>query len=235
MEYDRGLAGHSDGDVLCHAIIDALLGAAGLGDIGSHYPSSDPAYRGADSLELLALTVAKIDEIGWKAAYVDATILAEKPAVAPVRDLIEASLSRALGLSKSLVSVKATTTDGTGLHRARRGHLRNGGSPQSSQSHEAVQHADARQGRLRRLRWRGQDVRLRHHALRGLARGPRDERRGVRRCTAVHGVQGLRGAARSELHRHRRQDDRCRRQGRHHRCRAGGAQHRGVPSRTWTR
>ncbi len=115
MEFDRGLAGHSDGDVLCHAIIDALLGAAGLGDIGSHFPSSDPAYRGADSLELLARTVAKIGEIGWKAAYVDATILAEKPAVAPVRDLIEASLSRALGLSQSLVSVKATTTDGLGF------------------------------------------------------------------------------------------------------------------------
>ena len=115
MEFDRGLAGHSDGDVLCHAIIDALLGAAGLGDIGSHFPSSDPAYEGADSLELLAHTVEKIAEIGWKAAYVDATILAEKPAVAPVRDLIEASLSRALGLSQSLVSVKATTTDGLGF------------------------------------------------------------------------------------------------------------------------
>ncbi len=115
MEFDRGLGGHSDGDVLSHAIIDALLGAAGLGDIGSHFPSSDPAYRGANSLDLLAQTVGKIEEIGWKAVYVDATILAEKPAIAPVRDLIEASVSRAMGLGQSLVSVKATTTDGLGF------------------------------------------------------------------------------------------------------------------------
>ena len=115
MEFDRGLQGHSDGDVLCHAIIDALLGAAGLGDIGSHFPSSDPAYEGANSLELLARTVDKLGEIGWKVAYVDATILAEKPAVAPVRNLIEASVSRAMRLSQSLVSIKATTTDGLGF------------------------------------------------------------------------------------------------------------------------
>ncbi len=115
MEFDRGLQGHSDGDVLCHAIIDALLGAAGLGDIGSHFPSSDPAYEGANSLELLARTVDKLGEIGWKVAYVDATILAEKPAVAPVRNLIKASVSRAMRLSQSLVSIKATTTDGLGF------------------------------------------------------------------------------------------------------------------------
>ena len=115
MEFDRGLQGHSDGDVLCHAIIDALLGAAGLGDIGSHFPSSDPAYEGANSLGLLARAVDKLGEIGWKVAYVDATILAEKPAVAPVRNLIEASVCRAMRLSQSLVSIKATTTDGLGF------------------------------------------------------------------------------------------------------------------------
>ena len=115
MEFDRGLAGHSDGDVLCHAIIDALLGASGLGDIGTHFPSSDPAYEGANSLDLLSRTVDKIREIGWKVAYVDATILAEKPAVAPVRDLIQASLSGAMRVSQLLVSIKATTTDGLGF------------------------------------------------------------------------------------------------------------------------
>ena len=115
MAFDRGLEGHSDGDVLCHAIIDALLGAAGMGDIGSHFPSSDPANRGADSLGLLARTVEIIGRNGWKAAYVDATILAEKPAVAPARDAIEASLAGAMQLSRSQVSVKATTTDGLGF------------------------------------------------------------------------------------------------------------------------
>ena len=115
LPFDRGLQGHSDGDVLCHAIIDALLGAAGMGDVGSHFPSSDPANRGANSLELLARTVEIIGRGGWKAAYVDATILAEKPAVAPVRHLMEAALARAMQLSRSQVSVKATTTDGMGF------------------------------------------------------------------------------------------------------------------------
>ena len=115
IDFDRGLEGHSDGDVLCHAIIDALLGAAGLGDIGAHFPSSDPANRGADSLALLARTVGIIGASGWKATYVDATILAEKPALAPVRDRIRATLARSMEMDQTLVSVKATTTDGLGL------------------------------------------------------------------------------------------------------------------------
>lgn len=115
VPHDRGLAGHSDADVLTHAIIDALLGAAALGDIGQHFPDTDQRYRDADSLELLRETVAMLSERGLAARHVDATVVIERPHLAPVRDLIRERLADALGLSSEHVSVKATRGEGIGF------------------------------------------------------------------------------------------------------------------------
>jgi 2-C-methyl-D-erythritol 2,4-cyclodiphosphate synthase len=115
VEHDRGLAGHSDADVLTHAIIDALLGAAALGDIGEHFPDSDERYRDADSLELLRTTVAMLAERGFGIVHVDATVVMERPAVSPHRDRIRASLAGALGVGTEQVSVKATRGEGMGF------------------------------------------------------------------------------------------------------------------------
>jgi len=115
LEHDRGLAGHSDADVLTHAIIDALLGAAALGDIGQHFPDTDERYRNADSLELLRTTVAMLCQRGCLVVHVDATIVIERPHVAPVRDQIRASLAQAIGISREHVSVKATRGEGMGF------------------------------------------------------------------------------------------------------------------------
>jgi len=112
---EGGLLGHSDADVLTHAIIDALLGAAALGDIGQHYPDTDEAYRDADSITLLRDTVAMLAGSGFVVRHVDATILIERPKLAPVRDQIRASLAAALGLSVEHVSVKATRGEGMGF------------------------------------------------------------------------------------------------------------------------
>ena len=108
IPYERGLTGHSDADVLTHAIIDAILGAAGAGDIGSHFPPTDERWRDADSIELLA---AVLGEIGGAVANVDATVICEEPRLGPHRDAIEARLGEALGAP---VSVKATTNEGLG-------------------------------------------------------------------------------------------------------------------------
>jgi 2-C-methyl-D-erythritol 2,4-cyclodiphosphate synthase len=108
---ERGLAGHSDADVLTHAIIDALLGAAGLGDIGQHFPDTDPAFAGADSLSLLAAVLARVAEAGWTVAHVDATVIAEAPRLGPHREAIHAALAAALGS----VNVKATTAERMGF------------------------------------------------------------------------------------------------------------------------
>src|SRR5687767_6716704 len=89
---DKGLAGHSDADVLTHAIIDALLGAAGLGDIGQHFPDTDPKYKDADSMELLAEVCTFLEDHGWTVRHVDATVICEKPKLGPHRDSIRASL-----------------------------------------------------------------------------------------------------------------------------------------------
>jgi 2-C-methyl-D-erythritol 2,4-cyclodiphosphate synthase len=111
IPHDRGLAGHSDADVLAHAITDAVLGAAGLGDIGEHFPDTDPAYAGADSIGLLAAAVALVRETGWSITHVDATVMAERPKLLPYREAIRARLGAVVGS----VSVKATTGEGMGF------------------------------------------------------------------------------------------------------------------------
>ena len=108
IPFERGLDGHSDADVLAHAITDAILGAAGARDIGSHFPPTDERWRDADSIELLA---AVIDLIGGRVVNVDATVICERPAIGPHRPAIEARLSEAVGAP---VSVKATTNEGLG-------------------------------------------------------------------------------------------------------------------------
>jgi 2-C-methyl-D-erythritol 2,4-cyclodiphosphate synthase len=108
---DVGLAGHSDADVLAHAIVDALLGAAGLGDIGQHFPDTDERWRDADSMELLRAVLGQLAEAGWAVEHVDATVMLERPKLAPHRDAIRDSLAAPLGS----VNVKFTTGEGMGF------------------------------------------------------------------------------------------------------------------------
>ncbi len=110
-----GLAGHSDGDVLLHAIIDALLGAAALGDIGKYFPSEDPRYEGISSLEMLSKANDILRENGWRVVNVDATIVAQSPKLAPYFQAMRESIAVCLGVEPDRVSVKATTTDGLGF------------------------------------------------------------------------------------------------------------------------
>ncbi|MFN3595640.1 MAG: 2-C-methyl-D-erythritol 2,4-cyclodiphosphate synthase [Rubricoccaceae bacterium] len=112
---DVGLLGHSDADVLAHAIIDALLGAAALGDIGSHFPDTDEAWRGADSLALLRTVVARVSEAGYAVGNVDATVVLQRPKLRPHIDAMRERLAAALGVPPSAVSVKATTGEGMGF------------------------------------------------------------------------------------------------------------------------
>jgi 2-C-methyl-D-erythritol 2,4-cyclodiphosphate synthase len=112
---ERGLAGHSDADVLAHAVIDALLGAAGLGDIGEHFPDTDPQWAGADSIELLRVVVALVGDAGHPVANVDTTVLMERPKLGPHRAEIRASLAAALGIPVQRVNVKASTGEGMGF------------------------------------------------------------------------------------------------------------------------
>ncbi len=112
---EEGLAGHSDADVLTHAIIDGLLGAAAMGDIGMHFPDSDERFKDADSLDLLKAVVAALGENGFRIVNVDATVMMERPKLSPYRDAIRATLASALGLGASRVSVKATTGEGIGF------------------------------------------------------------------------------------------------------------------------
>jgi 2-C-methyl-D-erythritol 2,4-cyclodiphosphate synthase len=112
---ERGLAGHSDADVLAHAVIDALLGAAGLGDIGQHFPDTDERWRDADSLELLREVSAFLSEHGWTVRHVDATVICESPKLSPHRDAIRARLADAIGLAALEVNVKFTTNEGMGF------------------------------------------------------------------------------------------------------------------------
>ncbi|MCH8948968.1 MAG: 2-C-methyl-D-erythritol 2,4-cyclodiphosphate synthase [Chloroflexi bacterium] len=114
IEHTAGLAGHSDGDVLCHALIDALLGAAALGDIGRHFPPGDERYRDARSLDLLREAVALVTNAGYAIVNVDATVIAEAPRLSPHIDDIRASVAGALAIDAGSVSVKATTADGLG-------------------------------------------------------------------------------------------------------------------------
>ena len=113
IEHDEGLAGHSDADVLTHAIIDALLGAAGLGDIGQHFPDTDPDFKDADSIALLREVVRRIG--GLAIAHVDATVMMERPKLSPHRAAMVATLAVALGVPESRVNVKATTGEGMGF------------------------------------------------------------------------------------------------------------------------
>jgi 2-C-methyl-D-erythritol 2,4-cyclodiphosphate synthase len=115
IPHEQGLAGHSDADVLTHAVIDALLGAAALGDIGQHFPDSDARFAGADSLELLRTVVRDVGERGFAIANVDATVVLERPKLAPYRDAMRAALADALGLPAEAVNVKATTGEGIGF------------------------------------------------------------------------------------------------------------------------
>ena len=115
LTHDRGLAGHSDADVLTHAIIDALLGAAALGDIGQHFPDTDEQYRDGSSLEMLRTTVAMLTHRGVAILHVDATVVIERPHLAPVRESICRSLAEAIGISSEHVSVKATRGEGMGF------------------------------------------------------------------------------------------------------------------------
>ncbi len=115
IPHDRGLLGHSDADVLLHAICDALLGAAGLGDIGRHFPDDDPAYAGIDSRKLLRDVAIRIASLGWKAGNVDATIIAQAPKMAPHIATMTAHIAADLGVEPARVNVKATTTEKLGF------------------------------------------------------------------------------------------------------------------------
>jgi 2-C-methyl-D-erythritol 2,4-cyclodiphosphate synthase len=112
---ERGLAGHSDADVLTHAVIDALLGAAGLGDIGMHFPDTDERWRGADSIELLRAVIAMLRDAGVAPVNVDATVICESPRLSPYRDEMRASLASAVGLPADAVNVKFTTAERMGF------------------------------------------------------------------------------------------------------------------------
>ncbi|GAB4349944.1 MAG: 2-C-methyl-D-erythritol 2,4-cyclodiphosphate synthase [Immundisolibacter sp.] len=114
IPHGRGPIAHSDGDVLLHAVADALLGAAALGDIGQHFPDTDPALAGADSRRLLREVAEQVRRAGYQVANVDATVLAQRPKLAPHRDAMRANIAADLGVSIEQVSVKATTTEGLG-------------------------------------------------------------------------------------------------------------------------
>jgi 2-C-methyl-D-erythritol 2,4-cyclodiphosphate synthase len=109
-----GLVGHSDADCVLHAIADALLGAAALGDLGDHFPDDDPRFRDADSSDLLARTVARVAEAGWHPVNVDCTVLAERPKLSPFRDEMRRTIAATLGLTGDAVGVKFTTLEGLG-------------------------------------------------------------------------------------------------------------------------
>jgi len=115
IDHPRGLAGHSDGDVLAHALTDALLGAAGLEDIGALFPSGDPALAGADSLELLTQAWERVRGSGWRLANADVVLIGEEPRLAPHRYEMRRRLAAALDVEPELVAVRATTTDGLGF------------------------------------------------------------------------------------------------------------------------
>jgi 2-C-methyl-D-erythritol 2,4-cyclodiphosphate synthase len=118
---EPGLEGHSDADVLAHAITDALLGAAGLGDIGSHFPDDDSRYRDADSVELLAQVTAMVREQGWEVVNVDATVICERPRLSPLLTRMTARLGGGMGIAPDRVNVKATTNEGMGFIGRREG------------------------------------------------------------------------------------------------------------------
>jgi 2-C-methyl-D-erythritol 2,4-cyclodiphosphate synthase len=115
IDHPRGLAGHSDGDVIAHALIDAVLGAANLGDIGSHFPSGDERYRGASSLDLLRRAFDAVRGAGWELVNADCVLVGEEPRIGDSRDEMSARLASALGADPGRVAVRATTTDQLGF------------------------------------------------------------------------------------------------------------------------
>lgn len=115
IPYEKGLLGHSDADVLLHAIMDALLGAAALGDIGKHFPDSDPTYKGISSMELLKKVGALLDEQGFLIENIDATIIAQAPKMRPYIDTMRENIANTLGIQVNQVNVKATTEEGLGF------------------------------------------------------------------------------------------------------------------------
>lgn len=121
IPHETGLLGHSDADVLLHAIMDAMLGAAALGDIGRHFPDSDPAYKGADSMKLLAACREKIAEKGYQVHNLDALICAQAPKMAPHIETMRANIAGALGIDVDAVNVKATTTERLGFVGEKKG------------------------------------------------------------------------------------------------------------------
>ena len=115
IPYEKGLLGHSDADVLLHAVSDALLGAAGLGDIGKHFPDTDPQYKDADSLKLLQEVGKKVTIAGYRVSNIDVTMIAQRPKLRPYIETMEQNIAAALGIDQSRVNVKATTEEGLGF------------------------------------------------------------------------------------------------------------------------
>ena len=115
IEYEKGLLGHSDADVLLHAVSDALLGAAGLGDIGKHFPDTDPQYKGADSLVLLQVVAQRVKEAGYRVSNIDVTMIAQRPKLAPHIPQMVRNIATAVGIDPSRVNVKATTEEKLGF------------------------------------------------------------------------------------------------------------------------
>ena len=115
IPYEKGLLGHSDADVLLHAVTDAILGAAALGDIGRHFPDTDPRYKGIDSRILLRHAVGLVREKGWRVENVDATVIAQRPKLAPYIDEMRANIAADLGVGEDAVNVKATTEEKLGF------------------------------------------------------------------------------------------------------------------------
>ena len=115
IDYEKGLLGHSDADVLLHAVSDSLLGAAGLGDIGKHFPDTDPQYKGADSLELLRIVAQRVQEAGYQVSNIDVTMIAQRPKLAPHIPQMRLNIAAAVGIAADRVNVKATTEEKLGF------------------------------------------------------------------------------------------------------------------------
>ena len=115
IEHTLGLLGHSDADVLLHAVSDALLGAAGLGDIGKHFPDTDPQYKGADSLKLLEIVASRVKAAGYRVSNIDVTMIAQRPKLRPHIEQMEANIASAVGIDANRVNVKATTEERLGF------------------------------------------------------------------------------------------------------------------------
>ncbi|HKA26106.1 MAG TPA: 2-C-methyl-D-erythritol 2,4-cyclodiphosphate synthase [Gaiellaceae bacterium] len=121
IESPRGLAGHSDGDVIAHALIDAVLGAAGLGDIGSLFPPGEAEWKGASSLDLLRRAVGQVRDVGWELVNADCVLIGEEPRIAPLREQMRNRLAEAAGTDPERINVRATTTDELGFTGRREG------------------------------------------------------------------------------------------------------------------